>query len=69
MSKMKLVTLAVISLLFCLSSIFLGPKLINPFNLNTIDAQILLSIRLPRVIVAALMGIALGAGQADPVGV
>lgn len=64
MSKMKLGILAVISLFFCLSSLFLGPKLINPLNLNTVDAQILFSIRLPRVIVAALMGIALGASGA-----
>ena len=64
MSKMKLVILAFISLFLCISSLFLGPRLINPFDLNTIDAQVLLSIRLPRVIVAALMGIALGASGA-----
>ena len=61
MSKMKLAILTLISLFFCLFSLFLGPKLINPFELNAIDTQILLSIRLPRVIIAALMLIALGA--------
>jgi iron complex transport system permease protein len=64
MSKTKTLILIVISLLIFLTSIFLGPKVIIPFELNGTEKEILFSIRLPRVIVAALMGIALGASGA-----
>jgi iron complex transport system permease protein len=38
-----------------------GPRFINPFALGGLEREILYSIRLPRVLVAALMGSALGA--------
>lgn len=64
MSKIKISTLILILTLIFLTSIFIGPRVINPFELNGAEKEILLSIRLPRVIVAALMGIALGASGA-----
>jgi iron complex transport system permease protein len=64
MSKIKISTLILISVLILSTSIFLGPRIINPFKLNGTEKEILLSIRLPRVIVAVLMGIALGASGA-----
>lgn len=45
-------------------SLLLGPRPINPFSMTAIDREILISIRLPRVVVAALMGMALGASGA-----
>ena len=44
--------------------LFIGPRFINPFEMSALDERILMSIRLPRVFVAALMGIALGASGA-----
>ena len=64
MSKIKISILILISVLILLISIFFGPRVINPFELNNMEKEILFSIRLPRVIVAALMGIALGASGA-----
>jgi iron complex transport system permease protein len=49
--------------IFC-CALFLGPRVILPFNLSDIDREILFSIRMPRVIVAFLMGMALGASGA-----
>ncbi len=45
-------------------ALFCGPKLISPFGLSDMDRQIPLSIRLPRVVVSVLMGMALGASGA-----
>ena len=45
-------------------SLFLGPRPINPFALTDIDREIIISIRLPRIVVAALMGMALGVSGA-----
>lgn len=45
-------------------SLFLGPTLINPFAADETTREILLSVRAPRVVVAALMGMALGASGA-----
>lgn len=64
MSKIKISTLIAIPALIFFIALFMGPKVINPFHINTIEKEILLSIRLPRVIVAFLMGIALGASGA-----
>src|SRR4030042_5458228 len=64
MSKIKISILILISVLILLISIFFGPRVINPFELNNTEKEILFSIRLPRVIVAVLMGIALGASAA-----
>jgi iron complex transport system permease protein len=64
MSRIKISLLIVISISIFLISLYLGPNVINPFHINDIEKEILLSIRLPRVIVAALMGMALGASGA-----
>jgi iron complex transport system permease protein len=64
MPKMKILLLLFISLVIFLVSLFLGPNIINPFHITDIEKEILFSIRLPRVIVAALIGIALGASGA-----
>jgi iron complex transport system permease protein len=44
--------------------LFAGPRFISPFGMSGTEKSILLSIRLPRVVVAALMGMALGASGA-----
>jgi iron complex transport system permease protein len=45
-------------------ALFAGPRVINPFGMNDTEREILFSIRLPRVVVAMLMGMALGASGA-----
>ncbi len=45
-------------------SLFLCPKPINPVSMTGTEREILVSIRLPRVLVAMLMGMALGASGA-----
>jgi iron complex transport system permease protein len=57
------VLILVVALIFCIS-LFLGPRPVNPFSMTGVEREILFSIRLPRVIVAAIMGIALGASGA-----
>jgi len=47
-----------------LVSLSVGPRLINPFNPDRLQLNILLELRLPRVIVALLMGAGLGASGA-----
>ncbi len=64
MSKIKIAVLIAVSIAILFVSLFLGPNTINPFHLNDIEKEILISIRLPRIIVAALMGMALGASGA-----
>ncbi len=64
MSKIKLFLLAVTSASIFLASLFFGQNTINPFNLQGTEKEILLSIRLPRVLVAFLMGSALGVSGA-----
>ncbi|MEW6570145.1 MAG: iron ABC transporter permease [Nitrospirota bacterium] len=64
MFKIKISLLITISVIIFLISIFVGSRIINPFYLNDIDREILLSIRLPRAAVAFLMGTALGASGA-----
>src|SRR5512139_1917168 len=58
-----LLFVAVIAVIVILA-LFGGPRIIDPFALNGTDRQILFSIRLPRVLVALLMGMALGASGA-----
>ncbi len=55
-----------LALLFsvCISALFLGPRVINPLDLSDIDRTIVFSIRLPRVLISLLMGMALGASGA-----
>lgn len=64
MSKIRISVLIFIAIVIFLSSIFLGPRIINPFGFSTVEKEILFSIRLPRVVVAVLMGMALGASGA-----
>lgn len=64
MSKVKIAALVCSALFIILLSIILGPRLINPFQPSDIEREILISIRLPRVVVAVLMGMALGASGA-----
>lgn len=64
MSKIKIFYLLLILISIFLVSTFLGPRVINPFSLDGIEKEILFSIRLPRVVVAVLMGMALGASGA-----
>ena len=51
-------------LLVLVLSLFIGPVVISPFAVDATSREILLSIRAPRVVVAALMGMALGASGA-----
>jgi iron complex transport system permease protein len=62
--KIKLLILIIVSAFIVLASLFFGQNMINPFNLQGAEKEILLSIRLPRVIVAFLMGSALGVSGA-----
>src|SRR5512143_1437343 len=64
MSKIRMSILIVFALLIVLCSVLLGPRIISPFGLSATDGEILFSIRLPRVLVALLMGMALGASGA-----
>lgn len=51
---------------FCIfiTALFVGPHVINPLNTSEVEREILLSIRLPRIVVSVLMGMALGASGA-----
>ncbi len=62
--KVKITTLIIASLAIFAAALFLGPKVINPLDLNGTDKEIVLFIRMPRVLVALLMGMALGAAGA-----
>ncbi len=56
--------LAVLVLIVFCCALFLGPNMILPGALSDVDQEILMDIRLPRVLVAFLMGMALGASGA-----
>ncbi|NIO87857.1 MAG: iron chelate uptake ABC transporter family permease subunit, partial [Candidatus Aminicenantes bacterium] len=62
--KLKLLGTVIAAIGIFSLALFIGPKFINPFSVNGIEKEILLSIRLPRIIVSVLMGIALGASGA-----
>jgi iron complex transport system permease protein len=64
MSRPKIATLILATLVIVLGSLFLGPTMIGPAHLSGIEREILFQIRLPRVLVAFLMGMALGASGA-----
>ncbi len=64
MSQVRITFLILFALLIFGGSIFLGPKIIVPSSLGAVDREVLFSIRLPRVLVAMLMGMALGASGA-----
>jgi iron complex transport system permease protein len=46
------------------ASVFAGPVFIDPFNMSPLNREILMSVRLPRVVTAMLIGMALGASGA-----
>ncbi len=62
--KTKLSVIAFIFFIAAVLSLYLGPTFISPFALDETTRDILVNIRTPRVIVAALMGMALGASGA-----
>jgi len=62
--KLKLICIAIVALMIFIVTLFIGPRLISPFGMTGIEKQILFSIRLPRVIISVLMGMALGASGA-----
>ncbi len=62
--NLRLIILVLVVLLIVALSAMLGPRVITPFGMTDIDRDILVSIRLPRVLVAFLMGMALGASGA-----
>jgi iron complex transport system permease protein len=64
MSKIRILMLIMTLVLIILASLFLAPKLINPFQMDTVERNILFTIRFPRVVVAFLMGMALGVSGA-----
>jgi iron complex transport system permease protein len=64
MSKIRILMLIMTLVLIILASLFLSPKLINPFQMDTVERNILFTIRFPRVVVAFLMGMALGVSGA-----
>jgi iron complex transport system permease protein len=64
MSQVRIFIVVLIALFIFSCALFLGPKIIIPGPLSAIEREILFSIRLPRVLVAMLMGIALGASGA-----
>ncbi len=64
MSKIKILILILLSTIILGTSLFLVPNIINPSYSDATTRNILLFIRLPRVMVAFLMGMALGASGA-----
>lgn len=62
--KLKLFIIVFAAVTICMAALFLGPKFINPLRINEIEREILVSIRLPRIIISLLMGMALGASGA-----
>lgn len=57
----KIIALISVAALVFGAALFAGPKPINPFSMTDMEKEIILSVRLPRVVIAALMGMALGA--------
>jgi iron complex transport system permease protein len=62
--KFKLTVITLAAFIVFVLALFIGPKYISPFGISGIEKQILLSIRLPRVVISILMGMALGASGA-----
>lgn len=54
----------IVAAMILVLALFAGPRMINPFHLSVTEREILFAIRLPRVVVAMLMGMALGASGA-----
>lgn len=64
MSSVRITVVILIAAFIFSCSLFLGPRIISPIALGETERDILLSIRLPRIVVAMLMGMALGASGA-----
>ena len=64
MSKLKITVFLSVPVLIIFMSLLFGPRAINPFHMDSVEREILFSIRLPRIVVACLMGMALGASGA-----
>ena len=62
--KLKFFTIIFAALTIFTLALFIGPKPISPFGLSEVEREILFSIRLPRIVVSVLMGMALGASGA-----
>ncbi|MBI5198479.1 MAG: iron ABC transporter permease [Nitrospirae bacterium] len=62
--RRKIIIISVLSIMIFIMSLFIGPRVMIPFALSDLEKEIILSIRLPRVLIAALMGMALGASGA-----
>jgi iron complex transport system permease protein len=64
MSALRIIVLLALALIVIACSLFLGPHVISPFGLSGTEKEVIFAIRLPRVLVAFLMGTALGASGA-----
>lgn len=62
--KSRIILIALGALLIVGISLFAAPTPIDPFSADEVSREILWSVRLPRIVVAALMGLALGASGA-----
>lgn len=62
--KLKLLIVLLVAIAIFTMALFVGPRVINPFSLTEVEKEILVSIRLPRVLISILMGMALGASGA-----
>ena len=62
--KLKIFTIIFAALTIFTLALFIGPKPISPFGFSEVEREILFSIRLPRIVVSVLMGMALGASGA-----
>ncbi|UCD35446.1 MAG: iron ABC transporter permease [Nitrospiraceae bacterium] len=62
--KIKLSVIAAAALAVCAASLLVGPRFISPFHMSGLEKEIVLSIRLPRMVVSVLMGLGLGASGA-----
>lgn len=60
----NMVLIITVSFIIVMISLLIGPKCINPFSMDYTAKQIIVSIRLPRLLVALLMGSALGTSGA-----
>ena len=64
MHKVRITLFLLMAAAILVLALYAGPRTINPFAMTATEREILLSIRLPRVAVALLMGMALGASGA-----
>lgn len=62
--RIRMTLIFALFLLVCGTALFMGPTVISPVGLDQTSREILFSIRAPRIVVAVLMGMALGASGA-----